>query len=131
MTDVSPPPEATLRPLIEAFYERVRADPELGPVFEEGVHDWKDHHDRLIDFWQTVAFGVPRYKGNPVAMHMRHASSITPALFEKWLDLWRDTTESQLPMPLAKVLQAKAQRIAQTLGSAIRSFPSPSPNQGA
>jgi hemoglobin len=112
--------ESDLRPLIERFYDRVRADPDLAPVFAEGVSDWDDHHARLTDFWSSIMFTSGRYKGNPVALHMRHADRLSPSLFERWLALWRQTTEEVLPQAASAAMQAKAGRIAESLQLAIR-----------
>ena len=116
--------EDTIRPLVERFYGRVRADPGLGPVFGGAVADWDDHHARLSDFWSSVMLGSDRYKGSPVALHMLHAEHLTPALFTRWLTLWRETTEEMLPPAIALDMQAKAARIAQSLQLAIR-YPGP------
>ncbi|WP_420138915.1 group III truncated hemoglobin [Sphingomonas sp.] len=112
--------EPAIRPVVERFYERVRADPALGPVFQDAVHDWDDHHARLADFWSSVMLTSGRYKGNPVALHLRHAPSLTPAAFERWLTLWGQTTEEMLPLPIARAMQAKAARIAESLQLAIQ-----------
>jgi hemoglobin len=112
--------DAELRPLIECFYERVRADPLLGPVFAGAVHDWADHHARLADFWSSVMLGSGRYKGNPVALHMLHADAMTAERFERWLALWKETSDAMLAPPVAAALQAKAAHIADSLALAIR-----------
>lgn len=112
--------ESALRPLIEAFYARVRADPDLGPVFADAVSDWDDHHGRLSDFWSSVMLASGRYKGNPVALHLIHAERLAPELFIRWLELWRLTTEERLPTAAAIAMQEKAARIAESLQLAIR-----------
>jgi hemoglobin len=112
--------ESAIRPVVERFYERVRADGALGPVFQAAVHDWDDHHGRLADFWSSVMLTSGRYKGNPVALHLRHARALTPAAFERWLNLWALTTEEMLPLPVARAMQAKAARIAESLQLAIQ-----------
>ena len=112
--------EAALRPLIEHFYERVRADPLLGPVFGAAVHDWDDHHARLADFWSSVMLTTGRYKGNPVALHLIHADSMTPDRFARWLALWRQTTDERLDPAAAAAMQAKAARIAESLQLAVQ-----------
>ncbi|MGF7151263.1 hemoglobin [Sphingomonas zeicaulis] len=112
--------EAALRPLIEHFYERVRADPLLGPVFGAAVHDWDDHHARLADFWSSVMLTTGRYKGNPVALHLIHADSMTPDRFARWLTLWRETTDERLDPAAAAAMQAKAARIAESLQLAVQ-----------
>ncbi|WP_442679234.1 group III truncated hemoglobin [Sphingomonas sp. ASY06-1R] len=112
--------ETAIRPVVERFYERVRADATLGPVFQAAVHDWDDHHGRLTDFWSSVMLTSGRYKGNPVALHLRHAQALTPAAFDRWLTLWALTTEEMLPLPVARAMQAKAARIAESLQLAIQ-----------
>lgn len=112
--------EVWLRPLVEQFYSRVRNDSLLGPVFEEAVGDWADHHRRLIDSWSSVMLTTGRYKGNPVALHMRHAEIMTPERFTRWLDLWGETSREMLPAPAAAAVQAKAARIAESLLLAVR-----------
>jgi hemoglobin len=112
--------ESALRPLVERFYERVRADPLLGPVFVAAVHDWDDHHARLADFWSSVMLTTGRYKGNPVALHLIHAASMTPDRFARWLELWRETSAELLPPEAAAAVQAKAARIAESLQLAVQ-----------
>ncbi|MGF7156012.1 group III truncated hemoglobin [Novosphingobium gossypii] len=112
--------EADIRPLVERFYARVRADADLGPVFDAIVHDWPDHHRRLTDFWSSVMLGSGRYKGNPVALHMMHAQGLTPERFDRWLTIWRETSEEMLSPQAAAAVQAKAARIAESLQLAIR-----------
>lgn len=112
--------DAWLRPLVERFYTRVRADPLLAPVFAEAVLDWTDHHRRLTDFWSSVMLTTGRYKGNPVTLHLRHADALTPERFDRWLELWRQTSDEMLPPAAASAVQAKAERIAESLLLAIR-----------
>jgi len=112
--------EAVIRPLIESFYCRVRADPLLSPVFEANVHDWDDHHARLSDFWSSIMLTSGRYKGSPLALHLLHAEAMTPERFERWLELWRITSEEMLPPPAAAAVQIKAARIAESFQLAIR-----------
>lgn len=115
--------EATIRPLVDQFYTRVRSDPDLGPVFGAIVHDWPDHHRRLTDFWSSVMLASGRYKGNPVALHMMHAEALTADRFDRWLTIWRETSDELLPPDGAAAVQAKAARIAESLQLAIRYRP--------
>lgn len=117
--------EEAIQPLVEAFYERVRADPLLAPVFGAHVHDWDDHHARLADFWSSILRTSGRYKGSPLALHLLHADAMTPERFERWLSLWRATSEEVLPPPVAAVVQAKAARIAESFQLAIQYRRSP------
>lgn len=105
--------------LVEAFYARVRADDELGPIFNDAISDWPEHLGKLTDFWSSVMLTSGRYKGQPVPAHMTHRSRITPELFERWLGLWAETTDAIMEPAAAKALQDKARRIAQSLQLAM------------
>ena len=113
------PTHAQLRTLIDAFYERVRADERLGPIFAEHVADWDEHSERLTDFWSSLMLGSGRYKGNPFGMHQPFAGDLDVALFERWLELWTITTNEQFPPHLAAEFQRKARRVAESLKAGL------------
>jgi hemoglobin len=114
-----------LRVLVGLFYERVRADAALGPLFDDAVHDWPAHLETLTAFWSSVMLTSGRYKGNPMAAHMKHRARITPALFERWLEIWAQTTAELLPPPAAAAMREKAARIARSLQYALSPLPLP------
>lgn len=107
--------EPELGMLVHAFYAKVRRDPLLGELFNEAVEDWDDHLVRLQAFWSSVMLTTGRYKGSPMAAHLRHAPAITPEMFDRWLALWRETAREILPAADAKAISAKADRIAESL----------------
>jgi hemoglobin len=111
--------EAALERLIPAFYDRVRTDTDIGPLFNAAVHDWPGHLEKLVAFWSSVMLTSGRYKGNPVAEHLKHQAAITPAMFDRWLAIWADTTNELLAPAAAAALQAKAARIAESLQLAL------------
>ena len=106
-------------PLLDAFYRRVRRDALLGPVFADAVEDWPEHLGRLADFWSSVMLMTGRYKGQPVLAHVRHLDRITPAMFDRWLALWADTTRRRLSVAGAAAMQDKAARIAGSRQAAL------------
>lgn len=107
--------EQGLERLVALFYARVRADEELGPIFNDAIDDWPEHLEKLVAFWSSVVLTSGRYKGNPMAAHLKHRDRITPALFDRWLGLWNMTTSEVMPPKAAAILQEKAARIAQSL----------------
>ena len=112
-----PPPsldDAALTRLVDAFYDRVQADAELGPVFARSVHDWPAHKSLLVAFWSSVALGTRRYRGNPMAVH-RGVAGIDAAHFEHWLALWRRTAADVLAPDAAAAMVAHAERIGRSL----------------
>lgn len=119
MSDTPEIDEQALRRLVALFYVRVRSDAELGPIFNDAIADWPEHLEKLTAFWSSVMLTSGRYKGNPVAVHLKHRDRIEPALFERWLALWASTTAEMMPPEAAAALQAKASRIAESLQLAM------------
>ena len=111
--------EQALPALLADFYGRVRADSALGPIFEAAVEDWPHHLAKLEDFWSSVMLTSGRYKGNPVAIHLRHKAQITPDLWPLWLGHWRSAASQAFSPQIAHLLVAKAERIAQSLSLAL------------
>lgn len=107
--------EEQLSTLVDRFYAKVRADEALGPVFNAAVHDWPEHLGKLSAFWSSVMLTTGRYKGNPMAVHMRQKGAIEPSMFGRWLELWRETASEQLDERGAAAVIAKAERIAESL----------------
>lgn len=105
--------------LIPAFYARVRADEMIGPLFNDAIGDWPHHLSKLTDFWSSVMLTTGRYKGQPMPAHMQHRDRIDPAMFDRWLAIWRATTDEMMVPEAAAALQAKAERIAESLQLAL------------
>ncbi len=106
--------EQEIATLVHAFYATVRRDAVLGPVFDAHVHDWDTHLAKMVDFWSSVLRGTARYRGTPMP---RHAAlpGLSPALFQRWLALFRETTRTLGNEPMRAQADALAQRIAQSL----------------
>jgi hemoglobin len=111
--------EQQIRELVDLFYVRVRQDAVIGPLFNAAVDDWPEHLERLAGFWSSVMLTSGRYKGSPVAAHRRHARAITPPMFDRWLELWRETARETLGAKDAVAVIAKAERISESLQLAL------------
>lgn len=107
--------EQQLEQLVDRFYAKVREDEVLGPVFNAAVQDWPEHLEKLTAFWSSVMLTTGRYKGNPMFAHLKHKSVIEPAMFDRWLGLWRETASEVLDETGAAAVAAKAGRIAESL----------------
>lgn len=99
--------------LVDRFYERVRVDPEIGPVFNAAVHDWDAHKRLLTSFWSSIALRAGTYRGNPMAAHQ--ALPINAGHFTRWLALWRETCAQELEAEHATQLIGHAERIGRSL----------------
>ena len=109
--------EPAIAALVDRFYAKARRDPVIGPLFNSAVDDWDEHLQKLCDFWSSVMLTTGRYKGNPMAAHMK--LPIQPGFFDRWLSLWRETAgELFAPAPAAQ-FRAKAERIAESLKLAL------------
>ena len=111
--------DEALEKLVRTFYARVRVDAELGPLFNGAIDDWPGHLEKLGAFWSSVMLTSGRYKGQPVPAHMKHKDRISPELFDRWLGLWKQTTDDLMAPEAASELQAKAARIAESLKLAM------------
>ena len=111
----TPLTEHELSLLVDRFYAKVREDSVLGPVFNGAITDWPGHLEKLSAFWSSVMLTSGRYKGNPMAAHLKHREAIRPAMFERWLELWGETARETLSGEAAAGMVAKAERIAESL----------------
>lgn len=129
--------DLAIRQLVDRFYAKVRADELIGPLFNRAIADWDHHLAKLADFWSSIIHTSGRYKGNPMIAHLKHVAAIAPGMFDRWLELWMETTEESLSPEAAALFQAKARRIAESLQlglklhggglDAIRARPAPPP----
>lgn len=101
--------------LVEQFYEKVRKDEELGPVFNTIITNWPAHLIKITDFWEQHIFGTSLYKGNPIEVHNRvdahwnHA--ITAHNFGTWLFYWIQTLDELFEGKNVELLKFKARKM--------------------
>ena len=106
--------ETRVAALVDRFYDKVRADPAIGPIFNAAVHDWAEHKELLTRFWCSVALRAASYRGNPMAVH-RGQPAIRTEHFVRWLELWRETTLEVLDAEDAVQMFDYAERIGRSL----------------
>lgn len=109
--------EGVLRTLVERFYDRVRRDAVLGPIFAHRITDWPPHLDRMVAFWSSVALMTGRYHGRPVPAHAR--LPVGRAHFDRWLALFRVTALETCTPEGARHVIHRAERIARSLHIAV------------
>lgn len=105
--------EAMIDRLVRAFYDRVRADPVLGPIFASRIKDWDPHLERMCAFWSSVALMSGRYHGQPMEKHL--PLPIDARHFDRWLGLFEETARQICPASAADHFIERAQRIAESL----------------
>ncbi|GLQ49439.1 group III truncated hemoglobin [Dyella flava] len=113
MQHAAPLDETQIARLVDRFYEQVRLDPLIGPVFNAAVHDWDEHKRTLVSFWASVALRAGSYRGNPMAVH--RMQPIRAEHFERWLALWQTTAKACLDEAGAAQVIEHAERIGRSL----------------
>ena len=101
--------------LVHEFYDDIRKDAELSPVFNAAIGDnWTPHLDRMVDFWSTVMLGSRSFQGNVFGKHML-LNGVQPQHFVRWLQLF-EAASTRLFAPVdAAEFQAVARRIGASL----------------
>lgn len=109
--------EDMIRRLVHAFYDQIRADEILGPIFAARISDWEPHLERMCAFWSSVVLMTGRYHGRPMQAHARLA--IDAAHFDRWLWLFAGTARQVCPPAAADMFIARARMIAESLEMGI------------
>jgi hemoglobin len=105
--------DAMIERLVRGFYERVRADGLIGPVFAAHITDWEPHLKRMCEFWSSVALLTGRYHGQPMPKHT--PLPINARHFDRWLALFAETANALCPPAAAAHFVERARRIAESL----------------
>jgi hemoglobin len=112
--------------LVNVFYDRVRDDTLLGPIFDDIAHvDWPTHLPRMYDFWESVLFATATFKGAPLIVHRELArrAPLTSAAFLRWIALFQSTVDDLFAGPMAEHAKNSAARIAGVMEYNIRATP--------
>ena len=106
--------------LVDSFYERIRADEVLGPIFNARIGDWPKHLHQMKHFWASVLHASGTFTGNPMAKHIAIADIEAPE-FQRWLMLFDEALKAIEPHPDAsQMVAARARQIADSLLTGIR-----------
>ena len=104
--------------LVYTFYDKIRKDDLLGPIFNSHISDekWPEHLKKLTDFWETNLFGVAKFKGNPTQKHLNVDKNLNHTTsqehFGRWLQIWFQTIDSLFEGHLANRAKEGARRMA-------------------
>jgi hemoglobin len=93
------------------------SDDLVGKVFMEVMHvDFSTHLPKMYDFWEMLLFQGTSYQGAPMRPHLQinQIHPITPAHFERWLGMFRETLRDLFEGPKTEEAIMKAENIAAT-----------------
>lgn len=106
--------EAMIDMVVETFYEKIRNDDQIGPIFNHRIGErWAAHLARMKDFWSSLMLTTGRYKGRPMQVHMQ-MSEVTPEDFTRWLALFRDNAREVCSSDVADVFILRAEKVAES-----------------
>jgi hemoglobin len=112
--------DAFISQLVESFYDTVRQDDMLGPIFAERIGDWPHHLARMKDFWASIMLEAGRFSGSPMRKHIG-IGELDETHFARWRSLWDQTLARIAPnAEAADRFRAAAQRIGESLLTGIQ-----------
>ncbi len=113
--------EEMIHTVVHGFYDRIRQDPALGPLFNPVIPEdaWPAHLQKMCDFWSSVMLMSGRFRGAPMPTHLRieaaNGEGLNGRHFARWLHLFGETVAELCPPQAAELFVRKSQMIAQSL----------------
>lgn len=104
--------------LVHAFYDRIREDELLGPIFNGHIAEekWPVHLNKLTDFWESNLFGAASFSGSPSKKHIQVDTNvghtINQAHFAHWLELWFESIDGMFEGTMAFKAKESARKMA-------------------
>jgi len=110
-----------IRSLVDSFYDKVRKDTLLAPIFNNVIGEkWPEHLAKMYRFWQTVLLDQHTYEGSPFVPHSR--LPISGEHFERWLHLFRETVDELFEGEKAIRAKWQGERMAEMFLSKLRYY---------
>ncbi len=101
--------------LVNEFYERVKQDQTIGPIFSDVANvNWDKHIPVMYDFWENIIFQTGNYTGNPMSAHFKihEKHPFTKAHFTSWLAIFQETLNDCFQGPNTELARQRALSIA-------------------
>ena len=114
--------------LVNAFYDRVRADAVLGFIFDEVSRtNWEAHLPKMYAFWETVMFRSGGFTGNPLVAHAKLVplTDMGRDKFDHWLQLFCATVDDLFEGEHADHIKRCAEDMANVIHAKINQVPDP------
>ncbi|MBI1224051.1 MAG: globin [Bacteroidetes bacterium] len=107
--------------LVRSFYEKIRQDEVLGPIFNNSIYDWEPHLEKLTDFWEgnLFFFVKTKFTGDPKIAHQKLDEILGNTLsmnhFGLWINLWLETIDEHFSGETAERAKMIARKMASFL----------------
>jgi len=97
--------------LVHTFYNRIREDELLGPIFNARLENrWEEHLEKMVRFWQTILLGEHTYHGYP--FHPHATMSIEEKHFTHWVSIFNQTVDDLFAGSVADEAKNRGQIMA-------------------
>jgi len=107
--------------LVDSFYDKVRKDKLLSPIFNSVIQDnWPRHLEKMYTFWQTVLLKEHTYFGSPFLPHAK--LPVEQEHFTKWMELFYKTIDEQFTGEKANEAKWRAEKMAEMFLSKIQYY---------
>lgn len=124
MTNIEKKPILTIEDvelLVNTFYDKIRADELLAPIFNERIQNrWPEHLNKMYQFWGTVLLDEHTYYGSPFAPHAR--LPVDHHHFQQWISLFNNTLDELFTGEKAKEARWRAGKMAEMFEYKIKSI---------
>lgn len=107
--------KADIIKMVDQFYELVKKDSLLGPIFTDvSKVDWVSHLPKMYDFWENILFYSANYSGSPMAVHkeLHQKSTMTQEHFQHWNALFNQTVDKLFEGAKADEIKNRAMNIS-------------------
>jgi len=107
--------------MVHLFYDRVREDALLGPIFKEKLgDDWEVHLQKMTRFWSTVLIQAKTYQGNPFVAHQ--PLDISEVHFNRWLELFEQTLKTHFVGDKASEATWRAHKMSEMFQAKMKMY---------
>lgn len=110
--------------LVNHFYEKVRHNTRLGPIFNDIVAvDWDQHLPKMYAFWSSILLDQTWYRGNLILHHTKihQLYPLSTEDFNEWLTLFHETIDEYFMGEIAEEAKHRSTTIARIMQSKILS----------
>ena len=107
--------------LVDTFYDKIRKNELLGPIFNERIQDrWPEHLEKMYTFWQTVLLKEHTYFGSPFVPHAR--LPVDNIHFTTWMGLFNETVDDLFKGTVAEEAKWRGAKMAEMFESKIKHY---------
>lgn len=111
---------AYISSFVDRFYDRIRSDDLLGPIFAEHIADWPSHLEQMKRFWRSVLHNSGEFNGSPMRKHVA-IDGLDEHHFARWLTLFGETLrKGEVNAEATNLVGRKARTIAESLLTGVK-----------